>query len=41
MVAEGVVLWEACVGETTSECRDNDGGACELSPDTWEERDGA
>ena len=40
-VAEGVVLREACIGETTSECRDNDGGARELPPDTWEERDGA
>ena len=26
-VAEGVVLCEAYVGETTSECRNNDGGA--------------
>ena len=40
MVAKGVVLREACIGETTSECRD-DGGAHELPPKTWEERDGA
>ena len=40
-VAEGVVLREACVGKTTSECRDNDGGARELPPEAWEERDGA
>ena len=39
-VAEGVVLREACVGETTSECRDDDGGARELPPEMWEERDG-
>ena len=32
---------EACTGEATKECRDNDGGARELPPDTWEERDGA
>ena len=38
-VAERVVLHEACVRETTSECRDNDGGARELPPDMWEERD--
>ena len=36
-VAEGVVLREARVGETTSECCD-DGGARELPPDTWEQR---
>ena len=41
MVAEGVVLRKACVGETTSECRDNDGAARELPPDIWEERDRA
>ena len=29
--AEGVVLRKACVGETTSECCDNDGGARELT----------
>ena len=40
-VAEGVVLREASVGENTSECRDYDGGAHELPPETWEERDGA
>ena len=38
-VAEGVVLREACVRETTSECRDKDGIAPKLPPDTWEERD--
>ena len=36
-VAEGVVLCEASVGETTSECRDR--GAHERSPEAWEERD--
>ena len=36
-VGEGVVLREACVGETTSECRDNDRGAHELNVETWEE----
>ena len=40
-VAEGVVLRKVCVGETTSECRDNDRGARELPPETWEKRDGA
>ena len=40
-VAKGVVLCEACVGETASEWRDNDGGVRELPPKTWEERDGA
>ena len=40
-VAEGEVLREACVVETTSECRDNDGGARELPPEMWEEQDGA
>ena len=38
---EGVVLCEASVGETTRECRDNEGGARELPPEPWEERDGA
>ena len=41
MVAEGVVLHEASIGETTNECRNKDGGAHELRPKTWEERDGA
>ena len=36
-VAKGMVLREACVGETTIECCDNDGGARELPPDMWEE----
>ena len=40
MVAEGVVLREACVGEATSECRD-DRAAGELPPEAWEERDRA
>ena len=40
MVAEGVVLREACVGETTNESRNNDGGSRVLHSETWEERDG-
>ena len=32
MVAKGVVLYEACVGETTSEGRDNDGGHVSCLP---------
>ena len=40
-VAEGVVLREASIGETTNECRDNNGGVHELPPKAWEERDGA
>ena len=44
MVAEGVVLREASVGETTSECRESEGGGeggHELPPEGWKERDGA
>ena len=40
-VAEGVVIREACVGATTKESRDNGGGARELPPEMWEERDEA
>ena len=39
-VAEGVVLREGCVRDTTSKYGD-DGEARELPPDTWKERDGA
>ena len=38
-VVEGVVLRKASIGETTSECRNNDRGARELPPEAWEERD--
>ena len=40
-VAEGVVLREACIEETTSECREYDRGARELPPEVCEERDKA
>ena len=39
-VAEGVVLCEVRVGETTNKGRDNSGRARELPPETWEEQDG-
>ena len=37
-VADGVALRETCTGEATNDCCDNDRGAPELPPKTWEEQ---